>query len=303
VKRARKGGPAPPSTHSVSSSAWELSAPESYLLLHGLEASPAEVLKTAFRELVARGVFKISEIELRTSGGVQRRYVVDSPARKRQVRRPLYELVEIYDAMPARRIDPVKAPPVSLADYVGEVLRRFKGIEGYRELVLSALVDRGLYKHERYRRMGLLSGERDVPTTAGTQARDELDRRLKTAGDMPEWLRGVALAGLLGSAVLLVDDAYPELERLRERLGAALTAPVQPEAPLPESFQLLGIPANAGAGSASPGRTTPGTSGAATARTGVDLGALAFDLDFASLANMDAALKAIDAVIESPARG
>jgi hypothetical protein len=299
VKRARKGGPAPPSTHSVSSSAWELSAPESYLLLHGVETSPAEVLKTAFRELVARGVFRISEIELRTAGGIQRRYVVDSPPRKRQVRRPLHELVEIYDAMPARRIDPVKAPPVSLADYLGEVLKRFRGIEGYRALVLSALIDRGLYKHERYRRMGILSGERDVPTTAGVQAREELDRRLKTAGDMPEWLRGVALAGLLGSAVLIVDDAYPELERLRERLGAALTAPVQKEAPLPASFQLLGVAAAQAGGT--PGTTTAVPSVPAQP-TGVDLGALAFDLDFASLANMDAALRAIDAVIEGASR-
>jgi hypothetical protein len=293
-KKAR--GAAPPSTQSVSTTAWELSAPESYLLLHGLEGPPVEILKTAFRELVARGVLKFNEIELRTTAGSQRRYVVDGPPRKRQVRRPLYELIEIYDAMPARRIDPVKAPPVSLSDYVGEVMRTFGGVEGYRQLVLSALIDRGLYKHERYRRMGLLTGERDVPTTAGINARDELDRRLKTAGDMPDWLRGVALAGLLGSAVLLVDDAYPELGRLRERLGAALAAPPAAEAPLPASFRLLGLPAG---GQTEPGApaTAVGGAGARVARTSVDMGALAFDLDFASVEGMDGALKAIDAVV------
>jgi hypothetical protein len=294
--KKKAGGSAPPSTHSVSTTAWELSAPESYLLLHGLEASPAEILKAAFRELVARGVFTISEIELHTTAGLQRRYVVGGKPRKRQVRRPLHELVEIYDAMPARRIDPVKAPPVALTDYVGEVMRKFGGIEGYRQLVLSALVDRGLYKHERYRRMGLMSGERDVPTLAGVQAREELDRRLKTAGDMPDWLRGVALAGLLGSAVLLVDAAYPELERLRERLGAALTAPAAKEAPLPASFQLLGVgpggPTDPAAAAAAAAATR-----SAQARPGVDLGALAFDLDFASLEGMDSALRAIDAVV------
>jgi hypothetical protein len=296
-KKAR--GATPPSTHSVSSTAWELSAPESYLLLHGLEASPAEILKTAFRELVARGVFAINEIELHTTTGVQRRYVVGGKPRKRQIRRPLYELVEIYDQMPARRIDPVKAPPVALADYVGEVMRRFGGIEGYRQLVLSALVDRGLYKHERYRRMGLLPGERDVPTPAGVHAREELDRRLKTAGDMPDWLRGVALAGLLGSAVLLVDEAYPELERLRERLGAALVAPER-QAPLPASFKLLGVGAAAPTDAAGVAATAAAKA-AEPARTGVDLEALAFDLDFASLEGMDGALKAIDAVVGAAA--
>jgi len=233
--------------------------------------------------------------------------------------------------MPARKIDPVKAPPVPLSEFIGVVFRHYDGASGYLQReIRSALLDRGLYRHETKRRLGILSREDDVPSPAGERAKAELERRLEMASQMPEWARGVAFAGLLGAAALLFETAYPDLQRLSGQLGeaaAAAPARAEPDPPLPPEFQLLGLPSGeeppgggqssalvpaaeqAEAGGTPPARVAVGAAGVASpagrlppALAGLDLAAaMSLDLDAINLDGRDAAVKAIDAAVDAAA--
>ncbi|MDO8477084.1 MAG: hypothetical protein Q7W02_12990 [Candidatus Rokubacteria bacterium] len=148
---------------------WQLTAPESYVLLNGPRASGVEAFKKGLLELVARGVR-------------------------------------------------IKDLPKSARD-------RGMPVKGYtRGVVVPALMERGLYRREEYRVLGLFPITRYVETATGAAARAELEALMKTvdrdfgASVERDPRQALALVGMLGSAVVLMNPFFPDLERLSQVL-------------------------------------------------------------------------------------
>jgi len=145
-----------------SSAPWPLSAPESYVLLHGPRARGVEAFKRGLLELV----------DLRRSARV-----------------------------------------------LGTPLRDFTCWS-----VLPALMDRGLYERDDYAAPRPSRSSRYTETTAGKAARIRLESLLESADREfnPAARRdpgeALALAGGLGSAILLVDPLLSEIAWLGQRI-------------------------------------------------------------------------------------
>ncbi len=183
---------------------WRLSAPESYVLLHGPKARGNKVFALALMELVARGAFRIIRGD--------QPLLMRGPRPARPDARPL---AAIWDLRPAGK-------PV--ADVARAAKGRYGSLRGYVEReVLAALAERGLYRREAYKILWIFPASRHVPTPAGEAARAELEawRAAGTRGFgelvRRDPARAAAFVGLAGPAVLLMDSLRPDLRLLRER--------------------------------------------------------------------------------------
>ncbi len=185
---------------------WRLSAPESYVLLHGPKARGNKVFALALMELVARGAYRIIR--------------GDQPLLMRGPRpaRP--------DARPLAAIWALGVVDVPVAKVARAARRRYGSLRGYVEReVLAGLVERGLYRREEYTILWIFPASRYVLTPEGKAARAELKAwraaGARGFGDLVRRDPGRALAfvGLAGSAVLLMDSLRPDLQLLRERPG------------------------------------------------------------------------------------
>jgi hypothetical protein len=213
---------------------WELSAPESQVLLWGAETSDAWALKPALLELVVRRVLRLGSVE-------DRRYFLFPTVVNVLSRGP----GEVPDDCRALEVV-VAAKPASLRSYSGgiqgvsveklaqEVFRRYlrrvrvrTGVfrwqrteAGYvRSEVLPELERRGLYARERPER-GV--AERWTLTLRGKTALADLRTLMAIGrGSFGAWVdhdpaRAAACVERAGTALLLIGGLGPSLERLAQ---------------------------------------------------------------------------------------
>jgi uncharacterized membrane protein YgcG len=205
---------------------WALCAPDTYVLKHGAGGAGAEPFKLALMELATRGGFQFVKEEVKRAFGRKRQQTFvaqgPKPGRPREV-----SLAAIYDLHAGLPAQPTSAGGVGVP--IDELVKRARStwgsLGGYAlRIVLPALIGQGLYAQEA-RGFLFFKWKTPVLTPAGQQAKAALEA-WATAGsrDFPELVqqdpgRAVAFAALAGSSLLLTAALYPELRRLRERIG------------------------------------------------------------------------------------
>jgi hypothetical protein len=297
-------------------SPWECAAPESYLLLHFKKHQAKQALKLGVLELIARRQLELVEVLRPRMFGTPKRdsLLVWGPRPKRSTMpldtlEPLMEVLGeqagVMYALAEVRADADSATGVLVSDFARAVVRRFGSVNGYvSNVVRSALEARGWVHREPYRILGVFPAKRWALTPAGLAAQGDLlwrvqygNRELgRLVDDDPS--RAVAFVGLAGASILLMDDARPHLQRLRDRLESGYRSDV-------------GASGDGGGIAHSPATTDTGAAADASGLSSVDLGALdlgALDsalggLDLGALDSLDAAMDAVDAGVDSGADG
>jgi hypothetical protein len=200
---------------------WKLSAPESYVLLHGPNASGAEVFKAAVTELASRGALKITRVEQSGALGFGRGIsVLAQGTGGSRLDGPPARILELHGSLPLRSYPDgtVGAPVEALAQ---AVLQRYGSLDGYvSHEVMPALIERGLYSREEYRKFFVVPASRYVLTPAGQAARAELEGLVALGSQQfGGWTRqdpGRALAfmGMAGAAMMLMPMLFGDIEAL-----------------------------------------------------------------------------------------
>ena len=282
---------------------WELTAPESYVLLHGPSASGAETFKLAVLELVARGFLKLVQVEEASTLGGQHR--LDGLVRGARAKPPaepaLASVWTLYASIPTRTfVDGSEGVPVD--ELAREAQRRYKLLRHFVErVVMSTLLDRGLYTYEHYRIFWFFPASRLVLSPAGANARADLEARLALGREQfGRWVdadpaRALGFVGLAGATLLLMSGLYPDLGRLGRHLPertAVADGEIAPYASVGDTDDDRPTePAEAPAGG-------EGAAGSITV-AGLDPAALAVDFDLSALDSLDSAFGAIDLAVES----
>ena len=280
---------------------WELTAPESYVLLHGPTASGAETFKLAVLELVARGFLKLVQVEEASSLGGQHRLngLVRGVRAKPPAEPALASVWTLYTSIPARTfVDGSEGVPVD--ELAREAQRRYKPLRQFVDrVVMSTLLDRGLYTYEHYRVFWFFPASRLVLSPAGASARADLEARLALGREQfGGWVdadpaRALGFVGLAGGAALLLSGLHADLGRLGHRL--------------PERTAVAdgGIAPSIGVGDTDADRPTEpaeapaGGEAAAGDFTLPGLDPSTFDFDLSALDSLDSAFGAIDLAVES----
>lgn len=196
----------------------DLSAPEAYILLHGLKGGPEgteEAFKLALVELAARGWIATEEETEDTdvqAGAFLRRGEADFSPRAR----PLSAAFSIFEEALSRsegEVEEVQAAEVRRAaeERYGSKLSAFA-----EEEVLPALESRGLYERADDKILGLIPREGWRETETGGRARLELERTTEEAREnFPGWTRkdpdrALSFLGTAGPAALLIPSLYPQ---------------------------------------------------------------------------------------------
>ena len=207
-------------------SRWELSAPESYVLLHGPRADSVEAFKKGLLELAARGVLAITTYDLSRFFWF--------PRRETAIRSGPNDFTTVNVGPPLRRIHDVYRHAEAHARWGGahiqDLGRSARMIEmplmAYsRQVVIPSLVERGLLQPGEHRVLGLFPRATYVETPSGLVARAELERLMRMAErDLADAVtkgpkQALALVGTLGAAVFLMDPLFPELARLGQMLS------------------------------------------------------------------------------------
>ena len=288
--------------------AWQLSAPESFVLLNGPSADGAEAFKLGVLELVTRKALKIVHVE--ESGMFGRRkqtaVLVEGSGGSVPDGRALRSIWELYQQQKQRTFkDGTVGVPV--ADLAGAASRRFKTLGKYVEQeVLPPLVDQGLYAREERRTLGIFRSTRHTLTPDGEAARDDLRSRMTLAEqEFAGWVRtdptrAMAFAGLAGAALLLMPALYPELQQM-----AGLLRPGDSEGDDVDDAEdddtEVGAAGGEGLDLASAdagGLDSGGLDLGGADLGGFDMGTLS-SLDFSAFDSIDDAFSAIDAGVDS----
>jgi hypothetical protein len=260
---------------------WELTAPESYVLVYGPKAGGSRPFKLALMELVAGKCLVLTDAKDSALFGLWKRSVaLLAPGARHQPldSRSLSSLLDLLGEMSPRttRDGNVGIP---VAKFARKARRKYGWMGGYAETeVMTDLVNRGFYERQEQRGLWKI-------TRAGKAARTELERNLATHGRerLSLWVdddpaQALAFLGLAGSSSLLMKELHPDLRRLRERrhteTGAYLGAEGGAEGNDPEA-------------------------GWGDSLNDLDLGAL----DLGALDGLDGALSAIDAAVGSGGGG
>lgn len=223
---------------------WQLSAPESYVLLHGPRAGSVEAFKKGLLELIARGVigFKPYSIRVWPWFTSQEALLVSgsNDLTAIQAAPPLRRIYDLY--LHATAASPWGSPRVRDLGCSARTLEM--PLKTYaRRVVIPSLLERGLWRSEEHRVLGLFPRTTYVETPRGAAARAELDRLTRVAErDLADAVardpkQALLLVSTLGAAVLLMNPLFPELARLGEQLGT-LTPPGSIELRVSEDFDL-----------------------------------------------------------------
>jgi hypothetical protein len=275
--------------------AWSLTAPESYVLQHGPEADGGETFKLAVLELVTRGILKLVDVEERRAFGRTRTVPVLTPGPKASPpsEQALASVWLLYSGTALRLFGDVAGVPV--VDLAQAAVRRYKNLARYRtEEVVAPLVDRRLFERQEYRILWLWPAQRVVITPAGERLRADLRQRLDLGtAQFGDWVdrepaRAMAFAGLAGASLLLMSPLYPDLQRLRQMqpppssVGSDSTTATY-------TGDSTVLPSD---GEGGPGWQLPDM--------GIDLGSLpSFDFDLSAFDSLSSAFDAIDSAVDS----
>ena len=223
-----------PKSTPKSLASWRLSAPESYVLLHGPRAKSIEAFKKGLLELVARDVLTVETRERPRCFHLiteQASFLHTGPNMSRGdlAAQPLQAIWDIYrrTSLCASWGDPrgvlVRDLPRS-ARTLGTPLRKFTYWS-----VLPALVERGLYERDDYAAARPSRSSRYTETTAGRAERLKLESLMWSAArDFYPAARkdpaaALALAGGLGSAIFLMDPLLSEITSIGQRVRDGIT--------------------------------------------------------------------------------
>lgn len=217
-----------------SSAPWPLSAPESYVLLHGSRAKSVEAFKRGLLELVAHDVLTVETRERPRCFHLfteQARFLHTGPnmSRGELAAQPLQAIWDIYrrTSLCTSWGDPRGVLVRDLrrsARALGTPIRNFT----YRS-VLPALVERGLYERDDYAAPRPSRSSRYTETTAGRAARVELESLMSSAvrdfysATRRDPAAALALAGGLGSAIFLMDPLLSEIASVGQRIRDGIT--------------------------------------------------------------------------------
>ena len=208
---------------------WQLSAPESYLLLHGPRANSVEAFRKGLLELVARGVLTVTTFTFRRLFWFERRESVvrSGPTGPTAIQAapPLRWIYDLYRYAESR-----SSSGVPHVRDLGRTARKLEvPLSSYaQEVVIPSLLKRGLLRSEEHRVLGLFYGASLVETPRGTAERARLEDLMGMAErDLADAVardpkQALALVGTLGAAILLMDPLFPELARLGEMLNAGI---------------------------------------------------------------------------------
>ena len=205
--------------------AWQLTAPESHVLLNG-PAAGSDAFKLAVLELVARGVLRVVDVEQQGAFGRKRKVTVLARGANQTAprERALAGVWGLYTETKAQTFaDGTSGVPVD--GFAQRAGGRYKPIGKFVTAeVLPALIERGLYRTEQGRTLFIFPTTKHVLTPAGEAARADL-RRWMELGErhMGEWVeetpsRALAYASAAGAAVLLMAPLYPQLQRLGQQV-------------------------------------------------------------------------------------
>jgi hypothetical protein len=193
---------------------WELTAPESYVLLHGLERRDPQPFKLALMELVARDVFRLVTGEEPGAFGIRRPVSVLQPGVASTVpsERPLAAAWRIVKRSPRQRLSDGTVG-MTLPDVVFTAQRRYVPLAKFiTKDVAPALVARGYLFRPGCRWLGSLRRGPYELTSTGRAAQADLLRRLELAqsatqsGTAHDRVLAISSVGLLGAASLLLSD-------------------------------------------------------------------------------------------------
>jgi hypothetical protein len=224
---------------------WEVSAPESQVLLWGPETGDAWLVKQATMELVVRRVLRLVSVPDRRLLVFSKRTNVLIPIR------PLDDaasraLLAVTMAFPkARRYadGTIGVPVEQVARAVFSQFRKDGSIQvqgeawswsrgGYgASVVLPALERRGLYHREQSKRLGLFPTTTWILTDEGLAALEEL-RRITAIGrdQFAGWVnddpaKAKAFVEMAGPAILLLGGVGPLLQRLHQSVASEIAPP------------------------------------------------------------------------------
>jgi hypothetical protein len=285
-------------TPTWSTSRWEPPAPESYVLLNGVDRPDAQPFKLAITELVARGALKLTQIE--ESGIFGRRKqvsVLTEGDRKLVTEHSLAPVQRIFGEAKLSTFSEGTVG-VKVEDLAVAAQRHYKPISAYTtDEVLPALMDRGYFTRESRKILGIFPSSRYVLTPSGEAARADLQQRMDAGhADFHGWVRNdpshaMLYMGMAGSSMLLMPMLFNDVEDLRRRQGDTMVM---------SSF---------GGGGSDEDEITGESAGAAPEIGGLSAGGLDFSamdlggLDLSAFDGLDTALGAIDAGIDSGSGG
>ncbi|MBI3966735.1 MAG: hypothetical protein HY329_13960 [Chloroflexi bacterium] len=213
--------------------AWKLSAPESFLLMHGTEGNVRQSIKLALLELIARGTLEVVDVAMRRTLAMGKRrqvVLVDGPRPEAPESPALLGIWQAHQKLPRRELERAAGGSIQgvlLNDLLRALAVHHGNLDEYvAKEIWEPLVKSGLVQLEKYKVMGLLSRTRYAPTKAGTAAKEELELWLALgARDLSGLVeqdpqRAVSYVAHAGAAALLMGSLYPYLRRLGQRAAS-----------------------------------------------------------------------------------
>lgn len=222
----------------LGSGCWELTAPESYALLHGpRHEHGTQAFKLALIELTARE--KISLVIEEKRGVFSRGSIVllvPGKDRHRPQSRSLTALLDLLDSAGTRVLPDGKTAGVPVAKLVRKARKKYGWPGGYAEAeVMPALAARGFYERRKRKILGLFGALKWEPTASGRRAMEELEEAVSLGyRRFGEWVeedpeQALRFLGFAGSAALIMRPLHRDIRRLGSR--RELTRDLLPDAP------------------------------------------------------------------------
>ncbi len=296
-------------TETMRAGRWQLSAPESSVLLAGPGSRDGDVLKLALMELVVRKMLRLVSVQERRLYFWSKRtnvLTVDPPV----ARPPSRSLRAVMDAHPSLRSHADGTFGASVEAWAKAVFERYRGRGGYVQAeVLPSLAERGFFTRQQCERLGMFASTQWMITAAGEAALEELSGLLErgrvlfgldttgfgSARQKPDPAEVQAYVAAAGAAILLLRGYYPEIRRQLGRVS-------EQERRSDGAFVVSVGSGQASDGQDSEDRVMP-SEPSDSDEVPLDIDALADNLGPGPFDGIDAAYDAIDADVDSGGGG
>ena len=197
---------------------WDLTAPESGVLLNGAGAS-TQPFKLALTELLMRGALKI--IESKGHFRSKTVLVADGPRPEAPTEPALTPVWNLYKASKAKTTKDGTGVPVQ--ELAVAAKNMFGAVGNYAARTVAPLLqERGLMEWHAKKVLFIFNSGSWVLTPAGETKKAELQHVLDDGkANMPQWVAGdaaqaAAFLGAAGAAILLEPKLFPQLKQLKE---------------------------------------------------------------------------------------